>query len=104
MIPRSLTAQNSFEDQPDVTTNTDTLLSISDVVQLFYPYVEMTDRFKRLLFSQSYLNYFMVNYEKLFAGESPMCEGKNENGNGTEKKLSKFFGNRKSAKNSKNNS
>lgn len=51
-------------------------LNVHDVVQLFYPYVEVTNRFKRILPSHSYLSYFMLNYETLFNSNSS-CTTKN---------------------------
>ena len=41
-------------------------LTNQDMVQLFFPYVEMNNRFNRVLPSQSYLAYFLENFEALF--------------------------------------
>ncbi len=48
-------------------------LTNSDMVELFYPFVEMNDRFDRVLPSHSYLNYFLENYDPLFQANS--CGG-----------------------------
>jgi len=53
-------------------------LSMINVAQLFYPYVEMTSRFKRVLPGHSYLLYMLQNYEKLFTSNAP-CDGQKEN-------------------------
>lgn len=73
-------------------------LNLNDIVQLFYPYVEMTDRFKRILATHSYLNHFMLNYESLFTKEAS-CEPENSNQDeGNEGKKFRFFGRKTSAK------
>lgn len=82
-------------------TSAITTLTLTDVVLLFYPYVEMTDRFKRVLISHSYLNYFMVNYESLFAKDTAACESsKAEEPHNSKNKFVKFFS-RKGRKNAK---
>lgn len=74
-----------------------TKLSLTDVVQLFYPYVEMTDRFKRVFNSHSYLNYFMQNQNSLFGNDaSEACElnpATSTSSATNEKKLFRFFKN-----------
>ncbi len=45
-------------------------LTNADMAELFYPYVEMSDRFSRVLPSQSYLSHFLENYEPLFQANS----------------------------------
>lgn len=66
-------SDNDFDTQLDEITKRGLVdssnrikLSTTDVAQMFYPYVEMTDRFKRVLASHSYLNYFMLNQASLF--------------------------------------
>jgi hypothetical protein len=41
-------------------------VSSKDMMQVFYPYVEMSDKTKQILPSHSFLGYFLNNYESLF--------------------------------------
>lgn len=50
-------------------------LTLNDMGQLFYPYVEMEDKFNRILPSHSYLAYFLTNYDNLFQ-KKPVCSEK----------------------------
>jgi hypothetical protein len=53
-------------------------LTPHDLVQAFYPYVEMSDRYNRVLISQSYLAYFLDNYSALFEVKDCGDGAKNE--------------------------
>ena len=47
-------------------SNTTLILSVNDIAETFYPYVEMMDKYKKILLSHSYLVYMMNNYEEIF--------------------------------------
>ena len=54
-------------------------LTLNDIGQIFYPYVEMEDKFNRILPSHSYLAYFLTNYDNLFL-KNPPCNEKQTDG------------------------
>ena len=41
-------------------------LSINDLTEIFYPYIEMRDKFNRILLSHSYLGYLLNSYDSVF--------------------------------------
>lgn len=107
--PQQGQAQNLGADDQDisstnlnVTQRVVVYLSLNDIIQLFYPYVEMKSIFKRILPSHSYLNYFMLNYDNLFNKESGNCGQNDGTLVGPKKPFSRFFG-RKSNKKPKEN-
>jgi hypothetical protein len=48
--------------------------TVNDVTQIFYPYVEMTNKFDRILPTQSYLLYLLENFNTIFSKTS--CKSK----------------------------
>ncbi|CAF0757712.1 unnamed protein product [Brachionus calyciflorus] len=65
-------------------------LSLSDITELFYPYVEMDDKYNRILPSHSYLGYFIQNHETLFLKPSP-CDDKKSSDFDAKKSIKNFF-------------
>lgn len=63
---------SSTDESAPIITNKNSLstnnfsLSINDVAEIFYPYVETINKCKKILSSHSYLNYLLVNYNGIF--------------------------------------
>lgn len=82
-VSDSLRAMASSESTPK------SELNIVNVAHLFAPYVELDDKFSRILPGHSYLLYILQNHDKLFGNNTPCDNEKDLGDKKTENKKSK---------------
>lgn len=86
---KNLSATSESLASQDSSQKTNIPLTLNDISELFYPYVEMTHKFNRILPSHSYLAFFLNNYDNLFLKKSSCVEGQTDTD--SKKSFKNFF-------------